>query len=922
MALAPTALSRVQGRRWAIAVAARGAGLLLLLLGLAVLIGGYGFDVAALRRVFPGLASMKPNTALAFALAGGALALGPAEGGWRRWVAVGAGAVVLVIGGVTLAEYLFAVQLGIDELLVRDPAYTQTYHPGRMSPLGAVNLVLAGLALLLQRIPGPLASGATQGLGAAVLALSLVALAGYAYDVQPLYRVAFYTSMALLSAIGSGLLGVGLVLARRDAWPACAFAEESAQGRILRHLLPLAALAPLVLGAATYGGVDADVYDAPFALALFTLVSGALLAAVVLRTAAVIGRAEEAREAERRWLETTLASIGDGVIATDPQGRVVLINRVAADLTGEDPAGTVGRALGEVLRLVDEETGAPTADPVGRVLREGKTVNLRRAALLRPDGQRIPIDDSAAPIRDASRVVGAVLVFRDVRARRAAASALSESEASFRALFETAGVGTAVLDPKTAALQRANRKLCAMVGRESAALIGAPYFDLVHGDDAAAVRALHDHVLRGDAPEGQIEARCRRADGSSFWAITTFTALRGARGLVRRVVAVVHDVDDLKRYQQEAEEAARHKDQFLAMLGHELRNPLAALRNAAELQQRMAPSDPRHTWAQGVVVRQTRHMGRVIDDLLDVTRIGRGVLRLQREPVDIAALLAHVASDQSPAAERQGVSVRLEAPSEPVWVDGDPARLYQVIDNLLGNAIKFTEAGGEVTGSVAAAGDQAVVRVRDTGAGIDAAQLPVLFDAFQQAAQSLDRPRGGLGLGLALVKGLTELHGGSVSARSEGLGRGAEFEVRLPLRSALVADAAEPAPSAAAARRVLVVEDNPDVAESLRTLLHLEGHEVRLAHDGETALQEALRSPPEVVLCDIGLPGELTGYDVARRFRREPALRGAHLVAVTGYGGPEDRERARTSGFDQVLVKPVGVDEVEEALRGANNRAA
>ncbi len=914
MALGASPVSRERVRRWWLRGLGRGLGGTVALFGWVTLAAGWTLGFARLERAVPLLAYVEANSALCHGLAGTALGLGFATRR-RRTFAVIAGLLIAVMGALTLAEYILAQPLGIDDLIARNEPRPDR---GRMSPMASCGFLLIGTALGLSPLRGARAAGAAQGLAAAVLALALVALAGYAYEVRSLYRVAFYSSVALPSALAFASLAIALFLSRLDAWPGTAYAGEGAEGRVLRHLLPVAAVVPLVGGSLVFAGVEAEIYDAAFAMALFTLASSAVLGAVVLRTAAVVGRAEEEREEQRRWLETTLASIGDAVLATDAERRIVLLNRVASALTGWEHDEAVGRADGEVLQLVDERTGGtPLRDPIARALRGGgPTALAAHTALVRRDGSQVPIEDSAAPIRDAHGVLGVVLVFRDARTRRAAESRLRESEGRFRALFESAGAGFAVLDPERGRVLRVNRKLCALLGRKPEELVGSDYQLLVHPENLPAAEALRG-VAEADAPEAQFEARLLRADGSAFWAICTVTPLRDGPGAARRAMVVVQDVDELKRYQEEVLAAARHKDQFLAMLGHELRNPLAAIRSAAELQQRFAgpEDDPRRTWSLEVLDRQTRHMGRVIEDLLDVTRIGRGMLRLRTEPVNGAKLLEDAVADLRPVAEEKGITLEL-VPPPPLWLEADPARLYQVLDNLLANAIKFTDPPGRVVASAHAEGDEAVFRVEDTGIGLDPGQSESVFDAFEQATQSIDRPRGGLGLGLALVKGLVELHGGRVSASSPGPGRGSTFEVRLTRLPAPAAGApSEPAEPGLPSLRVLVVEDNEDVAESLRVLLELSGHEVWVAHEGRGALAYGRGHPPDVVLCDIGLPGALNGYDVARAFRTEPALKHARLVAVTGYGAPEDRQRAQQAGFDQVLVKPVRIEEVEQALQ-------
>jgi signal transduction histidine kinase len=364
---------------------------------------------------------------------------------------------------------------------------------------------------------------------------------------------------------------------------------------------------------------------------------------------------------------------------------------------------------------------------------------------------------------------------------------------------------------------------------------------------------------------------------------------------------------DNARLYKDVERADRQKNEFLSMLAHELRNPLAPIRNAAEVLRLSGPEQPQVRWAREVIDRQLSHLVRLVDDLLDVSRITRGKITLKPEPTDLAVVVQHAIEASRPTIEQARHRLEVHVPPEPVWVTGDPARLTQVLTNLLNNAAKYTEEGGRVALTLAREGGEAVVRVRDTGVGIPAEMLGAVFDLFTQVDRSLDRSQGGLGIGLTLVKRLVSKHGGTVEAYSSGPGQGSEFVVRLPvLAEAPLTVPTQPTGRLAVAEglRVLLVDDNVDGADSLATLVRLAGHDTRVAHDGPGALEAAAAFRPQVVVLDIGLPG-LTGYEVARRLRADPDLSGVALVAVTGYGRDEDRERSREAGFDHHLTKPV-----------------
>jgi len=368
------------------------------------------------------------------------------------------------------------------------------------------------------------------------------------------------------------------------------------------------------------------------------------------------------------------------------------------------------------------------------------------------------------------------------------------------------------------------------------------------------------------------------------------------------------------------EEADKSKNQFLAMLSHELRNPLAPIRNSLYVLDRAAPGGEQAQRAQSVIDRQVTHLARLVDDLLDVTRISRGKIQLQKELIDFADVVRRAVDDHRSFFTENRLELLVTIPDAPLWIYGDRTRIAQVIGNLLQNSAKFAEPGGEATVSVECNLDlrQAVLRVRDTGTGIAPDMLPRIFEPFTQADTTLDRSKGGLGLGLALVKGLVEMHGGTVSVESEGVGKGAEFTVRLPLESG-VAPTAERTGGArqnGSARRVLVIEDNVDAADSLREVLELEGHTVEVAYSGADGIETARAFRPEVVLCDIGLPG-MDGYEVTKAMRADEALRSTFLVALSGYALSEDLAKAKEAGFDRHLAKPPSLEKLTEILASA-----
>ncbi|VTR92782.1 chemotaxis protein : Two-component hybrid sensor and regulator OS=Sorangium cellulosum (strain So ce56) GN=sce0929 PE=4 SV=1: PAS_9: HisKA: HATPase_c: Response_reg [Gemmata massiliana] len=461
-----------------------------------------------------------------------------------------------------------------------------------------------------------------------------------------------------------------------------------------------------------------------------------------------------------------------------------------------------------------------------------------------------------------------------------------------------------------------------LFGYRAEEAIGGSYARFFVPEDVRAGRPADD-LRRADA-HGQLAAEGwhARKDGTRFWATELTTSLRDERGRLHGYARVMRDATErkhleteLRRQADELAQANRRKDEFLAMLSHELRNPLAPVLNAVQIL-RHAPHDAAVVQrAGGMIERQVKHMARLIDDLLEVTRFTRGKVTLRPERLDLRAVVGAAADAVRARMRDRGLAFETTAADAAIWVEADPARLDQVLAHLLDNAAKYSDPGGRVEMSTARDGGAAVVRVRDTGTGIPPDVLPRVFDLFAQADTSLDRERGGLGIGLTLVKGLVTLHGGTIEALSDGPGRGAEFVVRLPL---LAAGDAGPGPPPAIGLRILVVDDNVDTATSLGMLLEMHGHEVETAHDGARAVESARERPFDALLLDIGLPG-IDGYETARRVRALAGVPRPLIIAVSGYGFDHDRVRGQEAGFDHHLVKPVDVSRIT-ALLSASRR--
>jgi PAS domain S-box-containing protein len=532
------------------------------------------------------------------------------------------------------------------------------------------------------------------------------------------------------------------------------------------------------------------------------------------------------------------------------------------------------------------------------------------------DGTHAIFLDRGFIVRDAGgkavRMIGSML---DVSEQRRVEAALRESDDRFRALADNMSQLAWIADAHGTLLW-ANKRWLEYTGiTPEDARRGDAWLRLIHPDHVdGAITKFQRHLVSGEPWEDTFLAR--HVDGGYRWFLSRALPIRDERGALFRWFGTNTDITEQREAEEALREADRHKDEFLAMLAHELRNPLAPIRNAIHVLRVVAPREPTLDRLRDVIDRQVTHMARLIDDLLDVSRIARGRVELRKERHDIAQIVRQTAEDYRENLEGSGLSVSVDVEGAPLCVDGDGTRLAQIVGNLLHNAGKFTDRGGSVRVGVRrdASGSSALVSVEDTGVGIEPAVLARLFDPFSQAAQGLARSKGGLGLGLALAKALAELHGGSVSAQSDGLGRGSTFVVRLPLVRAAGAGTPSGATTPAKRLRILVIEDNADAAETLEMVLALAGHDVKVALDGRTGIEMARALRPDVVICDIGLPGGVDGYDVGRALRSEPALRSISMIALSGYSQDEDRRRSREAGFDAHLAKPAEVDKLTALL--------
>ena len=687
-------------------------------------------------------------------------------------------------------------------------------------------------------------------------------------------------------------------------------------------------------------------------------------------------RAEEALRKQSEWLRVTLASIGDAVITTDAAGLVSSLNPVAEALTGWTAEEARGARLDVVFRIVNEYSHRRAENPALRALREGQIVGLaNHTVLIARDGTERAIDDSAAPIRDdLGNVVGVVLIFRDITERRRDEERLRQSIETTRFLAD-ASATLAELTDFASTLQRVASLAvpsfadwCAVDLLTADGSIGR--LAVTHTDPSKVQLArdlfvLHPprpsdpsgigKVLRSGEPEwlptipeGLLESsgqdqdylRLIRQLGLKSYICVPLRSRSGPLGVLTFVTAEsgrVYDASSLAAAEDLAhraviaienanllaalKESDRRKDEFLAILAHELRNPLAPIRNAVHILRAKAPALPELLWATDVIDRQVHQMSRLVDDLLDVSRIAGGKIQLRKERIELATVVNSAIEASRPLIDKRGHELAVMMPAEPIPLHADLTRLSQVLLNLLNNAAKYTDPGGRIGLTVAREGAEVAIRVTDTGIGIPSEMLPRIFGMFTQVDRSLERAEGGLGIGLTLVQRLVELHRGTVEARSGGPGKGSEFIVRLPIATHFAVGKDQgPAravaePAAHATCRILIVDDNRDAADTLGMLLRNLGNEVRTAHDGLEALGAAEDFQPDVVLLDIGMP-KMNGYDAARQIRGRRG-KSVILIAVTGWGQEEDRRRSADAGFDHHLTKPVNLGALQKLLDGA-----
>jgi len=627
-------------------------------------------------------------------------------------------------------------------------------------------------------------------------------------------------------------------------------------------------------------------------------------------------------------------------IATDEKGVIQIFNVGAERMLGYEAAEVMNKitpadisdpqeVIARAKALSSELHTTITPGFEALVFKASRGIeDIYELTYIRKDGTRFPAIVSVTALRDAQEnIIGYLLIGTDNTARKQVEAErmlldqrVRDQQFYTRSLIESNIDALITTDPR-GIISDVNKQMEALTGCTRDELIGAPFKDYFTNPDLAEA-GIKLVLAEGKVTDYELTARAR--DGQETIVSYNATIFYDRDRKLQGVFAAARDVTERSRLEKqmqlqsaELSDLHRRKDEFLAMLSHELRSPLAPISNAVQMLGMQSSNENEfQKEARGIIARQTNQLQHLVDDLLEVSRITTGMVQLRKVSVAIGVIIRSAVETVLPLILQRGHEINVEVPSEPIWLHADAARLEQVLVNLLTNAVKYTDQNGTIWLSAEQSGAECILRVRDTGVGITPELLPCIFDLFTQAERSLDRSQGGLGIGLALVQRLTELHNGKVEVFST-LRQGSEFVVRLPVESSKIVEPAQVAITAPNNNhkplRIMVVDDNVDTVLSFSMLLKVSGHEVRTAHDGPTAIQIASEYLPDVILLDIGLPG-LNGYEVAKQVRKLPALDGVVLVALTGYGQESDRQASMAAGFNHHLIKPARLEQVRKIL--------
>jgi len=890
----------------------------------------------------------------------GAAALHAAQRGQLR-PAMGGALLIAVLAGGTVVARAAGATLGLDFgfLGLGAPEEARLMSvPGALAALG----LATGVALHAYRTS--IGDAFTEALASGIAALAFVALVGMIFRVLLFYAPAPLLGMSLPGAIGFMLLALSLLAGRPDPWLERVLADQRPGAVVTRWLMPAALLVPLALGWLRLVAERLGIIDETLGAGLLTLLMTVVLGALALWIAAALDQIDASRRgaeadarAQRERLQVVLASIGDGVIATDRDGQVRFVNPAAEAFTGWTAMAASGRPLAELLDVVDGVTEAPVESPLDRALQERRTVAAGGEPVVRARGGAVhPVELVAAPLRDErGEISGGVLVLRDAAMRREGERAMREAYAELdRRVMER----TRLLAQITAStpdlihaqdlegrILLANPAWLKARAMTEARVLGRRTLDLAPDPRYGRQSEAEDRRVIESGQSSVVEEQFAHNGGSRTY-LTTKSPLRDERGRIVGLIGVATDITDRKRAErelerlfateqrlrEEAERANRAKDEFLAIVSHELRSPLNALRGWAHLLASTRPLDPALVErATAAIKRSVEHQARLIDDLLDTARIMSGKLTLERRSVDLVEVVNAALELVRPLAATKHVELRATIDQPVIVVVGDSGRLQQVVTNLLSNAIKFTPENGVVETFIGRAGNQVQLAVCDNGIGIAPEFLPHVFDRFTQADTSTTRRAGGLGIGLALVRHLVELHGGAVHADSPGTGQGARFTIELPAPEApapaLRSDEAQAERHAReatlAGRTVFVIDDDADVRETLAFVLRQAGAGVEVFASGlemAARIAESLSAghPPDVLLLDLAMPEE-DGFAVLARVRaveRAGDIAPERLIpalAVTAFT-EFDRERLASAGFRGLIAKPVDRERLVRAI--------
>jgi PAS domain S-box-containing protein len=615
-------------------------------------------------------------------------------------------------------------------------------------------------------------------------------------------------------------------------------------------------------------------------------------------------------------LQLLIDAVSDyGIFMLDPGGHIVSWNAGAERLKGYSREEILGKHFSVFYPLEAVASGWPQeelrrATALGRFEDEGWRI--------RKDGTRFWANVIITALREADgRLAGFAKITRDLTERRRHEEELRQSEQRLRLLVESVRDYAIFMLDKDGYVRSWNKGAQAIKGYAASEIIGRHFSEFYTPEDIASGKPGRKLATAREQGSVEDEGWRVRKDGSLFWANVVLTAVRDSRGELVGFAKVTRDMSDRKRL-EELERSSQRMSEFLAMLAHELRNPLAPIRNAVTIMQLETLTSPTLRNCRDVIDRQLTHVTRLVDDLLDVGRLTTGKIKLRKELVRVGEVILRSAETVRPLVEARRHQLNLDLPAQAIYVHGDSVRLSQVVQNLLINAAKYTPEGGVIDLKLREADGYATIAVSDNGRGIDAAQLDRIFELFNQG-EGGSGADSGLGIGLTLARSLVQMHGGSLTAESAGIGKGSTFTVLLPAAPAAETESTESESAEASGLRVLVVDDNRDSADSATDILRLLGNNVECAYNGASAIELARRFKPAVILLDLAMPG-MDGFEVRRQLRAQPELEDAYLIAMTGFGNEDDKRRTRAAGFDGHLTKPVELDGLISLLNEARGR--